>query len=480
MAGNDGIIVGIGGDLTGLQQSLSRAMSHVAKFAAGLTGLVSIGSTLAGLKSSLDLGKELTETANRTGIAVGSLYDLRKAFKDAGVDAGEIGPAINKMQKSIGDGKNGSLLASLGLDQQSLASARPEEAFHKIGDAIAALPNSTERAQAAMQLFGKSGGQLLQIFSDPNFKSGGGISNTAKILEENAGIFDKASDSIGHISGKMTGLFAGVESNSAALLNTVADSIDGIDLTGLGQSLGNIVGNFSTNFMDEFEKVGTFIADLLALVFSKDGIIAFGEGLVIAASKMGDGLLKAFKTPLDYIEAGLQHAIELVMEQIGRIPGLGKSLGLSGFKASSMDDTLKEVQARGNGIQNNFEGNSETRSLLGADFQARMKRLKDKASESLAPVITATGETIAANNKARQENATRVMPNSAYDPTEIGKGLGLSGADSLTKIGGGGNSTGQSNPLLDINRQQLAEQKSTNRLLSRISKPGGNEASFTN
>ena len=468
---NDSIIVGIGGDTSALQQSLSRAVGHVGKFAASLTGLVSVAGTFAGIKSALDLGSEMTDLSNRTGVAVESLYGLRQAFKDAGVDAGNIGPAINKMQKAlasaVGGGKEANVLKGLGLDPQSLASMDSGQAFAKIGQQIAQLPNSTERAAAAMSLFGKSGGELLQVFLDPNFQNAGNISNTARLLGENAGIFDKASDSLGRVPSKLQGLFVGMASGATGFLDTIANGIDSIDLSGIGQSLGNVAGNFTTDFMDELEKIGSFLAEMLALAFSGDGLISFGEGLLLAASKMGDGLIKAFKTPLEYLEAGMQHAVELVMEQLGKIPMLGKSLGLGGFAASSFDSTLSEVKARGNGLANATAGGSENRDAISSDFQERLARLKQAALTSLEPVVTATDATKEANAAATTANANRVTGAAPYNASDIGMAAKQSiVADSLAKVGGGGFAVGPgSNPILEENKRQTGLLQQINQAL---------------
>jgi hypothetical protein len=427
-----------------------------------IAGVGSITAIMAGMKGALDLGSEMVDLSNRTGIAVESLYGLKLAFKDAGVDAEKLGPSVNKMQKAlagaVGGGKEANVLKGMGLDPQALASMDSGQAFAKIGASIAALPNSTERAAASMNLFGKGGAEMLQVFMDPNFKNAGNISNTAKLLGENAGIFDKASDSLGHVGPKLQGLFVGMAAGATGFLDQIANGIDSIDLSGIGQSLGNVAGNFSTDFMDELEKIGSFLAEMLALAFSGDGLIAFGEGLLLAASKMGDGLIKAFKTPLEYLEAGMQHAVELVMEQLGKIPMLGKSLGLRGFAASSFDSTLSEVQSRGNGLANATTGGAENRDIVSSDFKERVARLKETALASLAPVIKATSATEAANAAATDANANRVTGSAPFNPSAIGMAAKQTiVADSLAKVGGGGFSVGpSSDPILEENKRQTS------------------------
>jgi len=463
-------------DIAPLQQSLNRALNHVGKFAASLAGLVSVGGTFAAMKNALDLGSEMTDLSNRTGVAVESLYGLRQGFKDAGVDAQALGPAINKMQKAlasaVGGGKEANVLKGMGLDPQSLASMDSGQAFAKIGNAIAQLPNSTERASAAMALFGKNGGELLQVFMDPNFKDAGNISNTARLLGQNAGIFDKASDSLGHVGPKLQGLFVGIESGMTGLLDTIANGINSVDLSGIGQSIGNIAGNFSTNFTDEWDKIVQFISETIALVFSKEGLSVIMDSFVYIGAQIRDFLVRCFKTPLDYLEAGLQKAVESAMEMVGKIPVLGDKLGLKGFQASSFDQILGEVKSRGNGLTNLTAEDSANKALLGSSLKDRLGDLYEKLKKSLAPVVTATDATKAANAKATAENANRINTQGAYNASDIGMAAKATiVSDSFAKVGGGGTSSFLG--VIDVNRQQLSAQQQTNRLLEQYLKGSG-------
>jgi len=486
---NESLQASFGLDIAPLTQSLNRATSAVASatsrmasagfgqllgpIAAVAAGVGSITAIMAGMKGALDLGGEMVDLSNRTGVAVESLYGLRLAFKDAGVDAEKLGPYVNKMQKalasSVGGGKEANVLKGMGLDPQSLASMDSGQAFAQIGNAISQLPNSTERAAATMALFGKSSGELLQVFMDPNFKSAGNISETARLLGENAGIFEKASDSLGRVGPKLQGLFVGMASGMTGLLDSLANGIDGIDLSGIGQKLGNVIGNFSTDFSGEWSKIVQFIGDTIGLVFSKDGLSVILDSFYYIGSQIKDFLIRTFKTPLDYMEAGLQKAVESAMEMVGKIPVLGDKLGLKGFKATSFDQILGEVQSRGNGLTNLSAEDAGNKAALGSSLKERIGVLADQLKESLAPVVTASDATKAVNAKATSDNASRVMGQSTFNPSDIGQVAKQAiFADSLAKIGGGGISVGGgSNPILEENKRQTSLLQSINQNLAK-------------
>ncbi len=449
----------------------------------------SVAAVMDGLKGSLELGDKLEKISSQTGMGVESVVMLKKAFQDADIDVEKLGSSTNKMQKFLAGaaagGEGGGLLRSMGLDPQTLASAKPEETFEKIGAAINALPNPTERAAAAMQIFGKSGGELLAVFSSESFRNAGNISNTARILGENAAAFKEANEALNHVGGKLQGFFAGMASSFVPALLPLLEKFEKMDFSSWGVKLGNIIGNFSTNWTDELTKITQFLADALALVLSGDGLKAFGEGLVAEASRLGDALIKAFNSPLNWLEAGMQHAVEMMMQGLGKIPGVGKAMGLSGYTASSLDTTLKEVEARGNGVKNLTKDNAGNRPLVESNLRERLARLKEKALASLHPVIAATVATDNANKKGRASADEKITKGfqGDWNSNDLGgkhsggggvitgsfnadafaasmRYRGTGGAGDGSGMVGSGVSSPSANPLLDESRSQTRIQSS--------------------
>ncbi len=71
---------------------------------------------------------------------------------------------IGRLQKSIYDGNEA--FGKLGLKLSDLKRLSPIDAMQRVGDAIGNLKSPTDRTKAAMDLFGKSGAKLLQVFND--------------------------------------------------------------------------------------------------------------------------------------------------------------------------------------------------------------------------------------------------------------------------------------------------------------------------
>jgi len=110
----------------------------------------------------------------------------------------------------------------------------------RVGEAIGKIENPAARSAAAMDIFGKSGAKLLAVFA------AGGMDEVRKILGnqsalllENAGVFGRASDLLGLAGNKVRGFFVGIASQTMPQLMEFLDRMAMLDLTKVGQSLGD-------------------------------------------------------------------------------------------------------------------------------------------------------------------------------------------------------------------------------------------------
>ena len=466
---NESIIVGIGGDTSALQQSLRRATSQVTAFAAGLTGLVSVGAALSGIKESLDLGGQLTDLANKTGIGAGALYELSLAGRGAGLSIDDIASSVNKLQKGLGKSESDSVLRSLGLDPKSLASARPEVAFQKIGQAIAALQNPTAQVQASMALFGKSGASMLQLFNDPSFKNGIGSSQAAEILGKNAAIFDRLGDSIDLIRPRITEFFSGFTSENAANLERMATAIDRLDLSQAGVDAGTVVATLTEAVAQgQFGEVLSLSMTVAAEKFINNmvgGALAMGRALYETIELLfRPETWKAFGNTLmsfvNSFNATLMQGIAMLLTELGKAPVIGQYFTGAAASAQGLGMSYSETAAR--------QGSSaaDLSSFLFDDIVKKVKSSFDfgqliDTSGTEAQLQTLTDSIYSglqsANDEARAK-ADSQKKTGAYNASDIGMGGKQSFiADSLAKVGGGGFAVSPgSNPILEESKRQTS------------------------
>lgn len=163
----------------------------------GALGPIAIATTVvAAGKKFLDFTGELTDLSAKTGISTTALQTLTFVTEQAGLNIDQVSGAVTKMSRALVSGDKGAVqgLAALKLEASDLINLSPDQAFMKIGDAIAQVPNPMERATIATKLFGRSGADMLPAFtghlqeiSDEALKSGAILSEDLVAGGDNAG-----------------------------------------------------------------------------------------------------------------------------------------------------------------------------------------------------------------------------------------------------------------------------------------------------
>jgi hypothetical protein len=152
-------------DLTQLGRNLASVGARVAAAGAAI-----VGPIIAASKRFADFGDQIHKMSARTGIGAQALSELKFAAEQSGATLESVETAARRMQRTIVDAADGSTSAvealdRLGLSAGQLAGLAPEDQFTAIADRLAAIPDPTTRAAAAMELFGKSGTQLLPMLA---------------------------------------------------------------------------------------------------------------------------------------------------------------------------------------------------------------------------------------------------------------------------------------------------------------------------
>jgi hypothetical protein len=135
---------------------------------------IAVGATAAAgaifgiAASTAALGDNVAKTADRLGIGIGALQELRYAAERTGVDVGTFDKAMEGMQKRLGEAAGGTgtavdALKALGLSASDLIAMEPDAAFYAIADAMANVGTVAERTALSSDVFGRSGVALLNM-----------------------------------------------------------------------------------------------------------------------------------------------------------------------------------------------------------------------------------------------------------------------------------------------------------------------------
>lgn len=325
------VLIDIRSKLAGVEKATAgfgKLIKSVAGFAAAY---LSMRGVMRGARDIINLGADLNHLTAQTGIAESSLLTLGQAFKDNGVEASKVGPAVNKMQKAIVDASNGlatyqRAFDALGLSTEELLELSPEQQFERVSKALAQVENPARRSAAAMEIFGRSGAQLM-----PLFRSGGAIDDARaslgqmpEVLERNSVQFERIDTLLGRLPNKSRQMFAGIGDMVADELLGPLEELNQMDLTEFGQRIGAFIDLAIESFRDgtfaEFiglsievgfeqgtdaakrmidETLGWFGAEGQGWSTVLNGVMTFG-------TRTAETMIDALTTPITWLSAGFR------------------------------------------------------------------------------------------------------------------------------------------------------------------------------
>lgn len=174
----------VGESVKGLAGPLSQVNGLLSSFGIGL----SIGAVVSFGKALLDAGDQIVKVSDRTGLAYDEVQRLQFIAEQSGNSIDDLTGAISKLQIRLADGKAKAGIEALGLNFEKIRQMRPADAMAAIASEIGKIENPTLRAQRAVQVFGKSGAEILPTLI-ANFKELGDAApvmsdSTVKALDD--------------------------------------------------------------------------------------------------------------------------------------------------------------------------------------------------------------------------------------------------------------------------------------------------------
>ena len=155
----DSVLSGMGLNLKNLERQF---LSLPSAIGIGLSAgaLVGFGNQL------LNLGDQLSDLSDRTGISIGVLGGLRPMLEQDGSSVEAFAKGIVKAQKALGlmDEDSAGAAQSLkliGLSVSEIRQLSPEEFLEKFARGLATVENRNDRVRIATDLFSKSGAELI-------------------------------------------------------------------------------------------------------------------------------------------------------------------------------------------------------------------------------------------------------------------------------------------------------------------------------
>jgi hypothetical protein len=499
----------LGAALTRINQRMLALQERVAKFAGAWLAIQSVSHLVAAgfeqLRGALELGDKLNDLSANTGVAVGDLVVLQQEFANAGKSADDLGPAFAKMAKSIHGDAAADTIQKLGLDLDTLKRKTPAEQFRALGAAINQVKDPSQRAAMAMEVFGRSGADMLSVFASNGFDDAAEqVGSQAQILGRDAALFDDVSDKLGATGVKVRGFWVGVADQVAPVLKPLLDQFMKMDLASWGQKAGEAVAFIVQAFADG--KIGDILFTSAKIAFAN--AVNFLAGAIMAvAQALWQAFAESIKNAITLFEilttadfwVGMGKAllgiaqgfIAFLLEGVAKLLDYLKEVPLVGDKVG---DTAQSIRQTAQGFRDAGQDNRDA----GADLLTpAVEKAAERMRDAVANIGKALGEGFDKGNtaidtsewqqhmedaidgvmarvqsvsdKSRAEAKPRQENTGAYDEELDAKKK--PSVSALQKIGGGGRasySTGD--PMLREQQRQTRELSTQTGLLRDVKK----------
>lgn len=464
-----------------------------------------------GIMSAIEMGDEMKNLSARTGASIPFLHDLQKLLKNSGVSSMSGAVALQNMQRALtginADGEpTNDMLARLNLNVDELMKMTPEQQFIKIGNAISKLSTSAEQTAASFSIFGRAGASLKGVFKEAGFAELGTKQSQLGIsLAKNADNFSKISAKLRDSGSFFRGFFVEMAGAVAPSILELFKFFEGGDmLAGFGAKLGEqirfgvevLTGAFKSGMIFDllkasFETAGVVLEDLLERSFtfassllkklleadvSTAVLSGIGSAIVGSLSIIAGTLVKAFATPIAYLQAGIQTAFESSLELLAtKLPAVASLMGFGGFKGAGMEANLAERKAGvsiladetitagfeniASGVTQAVKGATDSFNILKTSleqFPAQGEKARN-ATAGLVGQLNAVAVAGKASASAVGEVAGAEVLGAKTKTTSGGRTA--DGVSSLQRIGGGGGAFGGDPMIRETQKQTTAIEK---------------------
>lgn len=311
--------VKINTDTKGLESGLMSAETRMDKFTGGIqkhskaigigmaaAGAAIVGAAVVSVKSWASMGDEIAKMARKTGMSTEALSELRHAAMLSGTDLETVEKAIKRMSTSITEARDGvetytSAFKKIGIQASELIGLKPEEAFLKIGAALAEIEDPLLRAATAQELFGRAGMDLLPMFDS-------GAEGLEKMREEAHKLGVVFDEEAAKKAEELTDAFTRVETTVQGLKNAIA-----LALAPEIEKAAKAVEEFVLKLIDWAKANPELVSTIL-----KVGVALIGVGGLLMALKQ---IIMAFR--------GLAMVLALVHAMLGPAAWAKLAIGLA-------------------------------------------------------------------------------------------------------------------------------------------------------
>lgn len=271
----------------GLRNTVSE-LGHAA------TAALSFNAAFQGIEGAIGDGAMFSQLAMRIGETVRETVVLDQAFKNSGLGSGSIAEYANRLQRALGGVNDMGMRTDtafhrLGTSIEALKPLTFAEQLQVLSDGFGKLANQNDRANVAMQLFGRGGGQMLQLLGNPEALkiAADQADELAKRTERDAKAFHELEVAYNGVTAKIKEMWMAAAEQLLPALQAIASVLGHINLAPLGAALGvggatALAAGISTAFVTKLDSMlyqWAVNADKLGQDFSGKFLLPLTGGL---------------------------------------------------------------------------------------------------------------------------------------------------------------------------------------------------------
>jgi len=378
---------------TGLQKGLKRGETQIQRFkqvagnvAAGVAAAFSINALRNMINDFAELGDSFDKMSQRTGVSVEALSGLKFAAEQSGASIETVETGIRNMQRVLLDVQQGSSTAAttlqmLGLNIQQLQTLSPEQQFLQMAQAISKVQDPSRQAALAMELFGKSGTQLLPMLQQGEAGIEALIAEARRLgivmSEEDAKAAADFTDAMNRLSKAFQGIATQVASVITPILTKLSNLFTSLDATTRGIVVQ--IGLFGAAFLAAIYIIPKVISVFRMLVGAYQALATAQAVQLALSGPKGWAILAGSAIAAGLAIAGVALAMQDVNKEMAELESASTKAAANANRPPTNvnvvnNDEIDNADARAKYLNNQRRIEEEIKGLRGdAKSQAILK-----------------------------------------------------------------------------------------------------------
>jgi chromosome segregation ATPase len=153
------------------QKKVSDSFDKMGAAAKRFFAVIAVAAIVNYAKKTAELQDKIAKLSDTTGVSVRALSELRHAASLSGVSLEGLGKSMQIASRNISEAAQGTgtakdALEQLGVSVQELKNLKPDQQLEVIAEALTKVSNSSDKTRLAMDIFGRSAGQLMPLLKD--------------------------------------------------------------------------------------------------------------------------------------------------------------------------------------------------------------------------------------------------------------------------------------------------------------------------